>query len=178
MISCATNEIHCDKLENALKNSDGRRVIDVRTPGEYEEVHIEGTQNIPLNELNGFCEQNIPMKGDVILVCKTGSRAKAAAKKLTNRGWSAMVLTDGIDNWINSGRGVVYGKKSMSLERQVRIAAGMLIFASTMLAHLNFYFIYLAMFAGAGLIFAGVTNTCGMAIMLSAMPWNRKKPVA
>ncbi len=69
---------------------------------------------------------------------------------------------------------MVRGKKTISLERQVRIAAGTLVLVGSALgAFVHPYWIGLAAFAGAGLVFAGVTDTCGMAMFLARMPWNQ-----
>jgi len=68
------------------------------------------------------------------------------------------------------------GKRTISLERQVRIAAGSLVLLGAVLSLLvHPYFIGLAAFVGAGLVFAGVTDTCGMAMCLARMPWNQVK---
>lgn len=63
----------------------------------------------------------------------------------------------------------------ISLERQVRIAAGALVLIGLALAWaIHPYFLALAAFVGAGQVFAGLTDFCGMAILLSKMPWNRR----
>ena len=69
---------------------------------------------------------------------------------------------------------VVRGQKAISLERQVRIAAGSLVLIGAILGFwVDPYWIALAAFVGAGLIFAGITDTCGMAMLLARMPWNQ-----
>ena len=71
----------------------------------------------------------------------------------------------------------VRGKKAVSLERQVRIAAGTLVLAGAVLGwFVDSAFIGLSAFVGAGLLFAGVTDTCGMGMVLARMPWNRIGP--
>ena len=63
-----------------------------------------------------------------------------------------------------------------TLERQVRLAAGLIVFVATLLSVLvSLKWVYLAMFIGAGLTFAGATNICGMAVVLAKMPWNRDR---
>ncbi len=69
---------------------------------------------------------------------------------------------------------MVRGKKAVSLERQVRIVAGSLALAGTALGWLVHPAWYgLSALVGAGLIFAGVTDRCGMALLLCRLPWNR-----
>ena len=71
---------------------------------------------------------------------------------------------------------MVRGAKVISLERQVRIAAGLLVLVAVTLGWLvHPAFLGLAAFVGAGLVFAGVTDTCGMGLLLARMPWNRVK---
>ena len=76
--------------------------------------------------------------------------------------------------WEQAGLPVVRGKKAVSLERQVRIVAGFLALTGALLGFfVNIHFIWLSAFIGAGLMFAGITDTCGMGMMLAKMPWNR-----
>ena len=82
--------------------------------------------------------------------------------------------TSGIPAWEQTGGSVVRGKKAISLERQVRIAAGSLVLLGAVLAlTVNLWFVVLSAFIGAGLLFAGVTDTCGMGMLLARMPWNQ-----
>ena len=75
----------------------------------------------------------------------------------------------------DAGLPVVRGKKAVSLERQVRIAAGSLVVIGVALGLLVHPVLFgLSGFVGAGLVFAGVTDTCGMGMMLARMPWNRR----
>jgi hypothetical protein len=86
-----------------------------------------------------------------------------------------VVLEGGITAWAGAGLPVVRGRKTMSLERQVRIAAGALVFIGSVFGYfVNPAFIALSAFVGAGLVFAGITDTCGMAMMLAKMPWNTR----
>ena len=78
--------------------------------------------------------------------------------------------------WDKAGLPVQRGQKAMSLERQVRIAAGSLVFTGAALGFfVHPYFIGLSAFVGAGLVFAGITDTCGMGMMIAKMPWNQIK---
>jgi hypothetical protein len=65
--------------------------------------------------------------------------------------------------------------KVIALERQVRIAAGAMVLSGVLLSQfVNPAFIWLAGFVGGGLIFAGITDWCGMGILISKMPWNAR----
>ncbi len=56
----------------------------------------------------------------------------------------------------------------------MRFAAGLFVLAGGVLSLLvHPWFVALSVFVGAGLVFAAVTDTCGMGMMLARMPWNR-----
>ncbi len=139
-------------------------LIDVRTPVEFAEVHVPQARNEPLDE---FKPRNEP----VYLLCRSGNRAAKAAAKCPQ----GIVVEGGTLAWIAAGLPVTRGTtKVISLERQVRIAAGALVLAGVILGwrvHPGFY--GLSAFVGAGLVFAGITDFCGMGLFLARMPWNR-----
>jgi hypothetical protein len=116
----------------------------------------------------------------VVLVCRSGKRAESALAKLAGRGPGALsVLEGGINAWDAAGLPLVRGRAVMSLERQVRISAGMLILAGAILAAVvHPAFVGVCAFVGAGLLFAGISDWCGMAMLLGKMPWNRRSPGA
>jgi rhodanese-related sulfurtransferase len=156
------------------------RLIDVRTPVGFDEVHAVAAVNVPLDRLSaetlaaaGCVECGQP----VYLLCRSGQRATQAAEKLPAYGYAhPVVVTGGTLAWIEAGLPVTRGEsKVISLERQVRIAAGTLVFIGALLAwfvHPNF--VWLPGFVGAGLVFAGVTDFCGMGLLIAKMPWNRR----
>ena len=87
---------------------------------------------------------------------------------------NAVVVEGGLQAWMDAGLPVIRGKNVMSLERQVRIAAGTLVFVGTILSvGLSPWWLILPGFVGAGLVFAGLTDTCGMGMLIAKMPWNR-----
>jgi rhodanese-related sulfurtransferase len=156
--------------------------VDVRTPAEYEEMHIPGSQLHPLPSLNPEQIAKLAFeKSACILVCRSGGRARQAFEKLQSHGLPNLcVLEGGVLGWESCGLELTRGKKTISLERQVRIAAGALVVAGSALAFfVTPAFITLPVFVGAGLMFAGITDTCGLAMVLSRMPWNtRSNPKA
>jgi rhodanese-related sulfurtransferase len=118
--------------------------------------------------------QNSRHNQPLYVICQTGPRGRKACEILTAAGIDAVNVEGGTLAWAAAGLSVVRGKKTISLERQVRIAAGSLVLLGCALG----YFVHplgysLAAFSGAGLIFAGVTDTCGMGMLLARMPWNQ-----
>lgn len=151
------------------------QILDVRTPIERREVHIEGTSFLPLDALNIEDAQRMTSDAPTFLLCRSGQRAATARKKLFEEGGhDPIVIEGGILAWEQEGLSVVRGESVMSLERQVRVAAGMLVFTGTVLGvFLHPYWHFLSGFVGAGLAFAGLTNTCTMGMVIAKMPWNR-----
>jgi rhodanese-related sulfurtransferase len=157
-----------------LQNEGIVNLIDVRTPAEYGAIHASGAVNIPLDKLEPGALAHC--NGDpVYFLCKSGKRAEKAIAKLNEAGFANMWMVEGgIDAWHAAKLPVNKGRKAIGLEQQVRIVAGsmVLIGVSTVLAGQSLG-LALAGFVGAGLVFAGITDTCGMAMLLAKMPWNQ-----
>lgn len=154
------------------------KLIDVRTPAEFREVHIDFAENAPLDRLDPQAvKASLGSAADQTLyvVCRSGNRAKTACEKLLAAGLTKVVNVEGGTlAYEAAGLPVTRGKKTMPLERQVRIAAGALVLTGAALGYfVHPYWIALSAFVGAGLIFAGVTDTCGMGMLLARMPWNQ-----
>jgi rhodanese-related sulfurtransferase len=157
-------------------------LIDVRTPAEFGEVHVEFARNIPLDRLDLPAVAAVAGDGPVYFVCKSGSRSQKACEKLLAAGHKNVISVEGGTAACEAaGVPVIRGRKVMSLERQVRIAAGALVAIGAALAAfgpdapVNWQAIGagLAGFVGCGLVFAGITDTCGMAMLIARMPWNQ-----
>jgi len=174
MISITSSE-----LEKKLSANPGLTILDVRTSVEFEQTHIEGSVNIPLDQFNpsDFIKNNsYSTAHKVYLVCQSGQRSQHAAKLFDKEGLSgAIVLEGGIVEWVKAGFKVKTGNtKIISLERQVRIAAGSLVLLGIVLGKfVHPAFIWLSAFVGAGLINAGITDWCGMGLLLARLPWNQ-----
>lgn len=150
-------------------------LIDVRTPVEYREVHVTFARNLPLDQLDAG-QLAAGRNGEPLyVICRSGNRAKQACDKLLSAGYTNVVNVEGgTQAWEQAGLPVVRGKKAISLERQVRIAAGSLVLIGSLLgAFVHPAWIGLAAFVGAGLVFAGITDTCGMGMLLARAPWNQ-----
>ncbi len=157
-------------------------LLDVRTPAEFSGAHIAGSVNVPLHALRRQAAAIREMSADdrcIALVCRTDRRAEEARRILeAEHIENPRVLRGGIVAWEQDGLPLVHGRGAISLERQVRIAAGALVLLGVtlgLLSHPGFF--GLSAFVGAGLVFAGVTDTCGMAMLLARMPWNRAPAV-
>ncbi|MDY3552219.1 rhodanese-like domain-containing protein [Gemmata sp. JC717] len=169
----------------AAKRQGGAAVelIDVRTPVEYREVHCPFARNVPLSDLDPRAVMSArtgPADAPLYVICKSGGRGRQACEKFLAAGYANVVnVAGGTAAWVECGLPASRGKKAIALERQVRIAAGLLVLLGAVLgAFVHPYFIGLSAFVGAGLVFAGVTDTCGMGMALARMPWNRVAPTA
>lgn len=154
-------------------------VIDVRTPAEFGGGHIVGSVNLPLQDctpeaLASLLAGRNCSGGKVCLVCQAGRRSEMAAQQLTGWQGADVWLLEGGVNAVTEPLNVTAARKVIPLERQVLIGAGSLVLLGVLLGALvapGFYFI--SGFVGAGLVFAGLTGFCGMALLLARMPWNR-----
>jgi glyoxylase-like metal-dependent hydrolase (beta-lactamase superfamily II)/rhodanese-related sulfurtransferase len=163
--------ISVEELAGVLGGAEAPLVVDVRLPAEYRSVHLEPSVLLPLDEI-ARRRSELPRDRELVLVCRTGARARLAAAELA--GLRTHVLEGGIAAWQAAGHPVVEGKSHMSLERQVRVAAGALACIGGALAvAVNSWFGLLPAFVGAGLVYAGITDRCGMAMLLAKLPYNR-----
>ncbi len=167
-------------LHERLQAGEKIDLIDVRTPAEFREVHATVARNVPLETLD--CQKLLQGRSanePLYVICRSGSRGKQACEKIAAAGYSHVINVEGGTlAWDQAGLPVVRGKKAISLERQVRIVAGSLVVAGSVLSFVHPYWAGLAAFVGAGLVFAGITDTCGMAMLLARMPWNQVPPTS
>jgi len=171
------------EFEKLLSSNKSLTLLDVRTPAEFDGEHIEGSVNIPLDQLNSdYLLKNKQQlhANSFYLLCQKGQRAQHAAKFFEKEGLTgAVVIEGGLSALIDAGLKVKTGStKVISLERQVRIAAGSLVLIGLVLAKfVHPAFIWLSAFVGAGLINAGLTDWCGMGLLLARLPWNQTSKV-
>jgi rhodanese-related sulfurtransferase len=153
-------------------------LIDVRTPAEFHEAHCEGARLVPLDRLDAraVLAARAHSAGPLYVTCRSGSRARQACERLLAAGAAEVVCVEGgILAWERAGLPVKRGRKSLALDRQVRIATGLLVVLAAVLAlviHASFATVDL--FAGLGMVYAGVTERCGMVMVLARMPWNQR----
>ena len=153
--------------------------IDVRSPGEYASGHIPGAVNIPMEQVEARLDDLLPGV-PIVLVCQAGKRARMVAGLIEPCRKDVTVLEGGTSAWSAAGLPLVASVKSrFSLERQVRLIAGLLVLTSVVLAVMvDRAWLVLAAFVGAGLTFAGLTDICLMAGLLIRMPWNQTRKTA
>lgn len=150
-------------------------IVDVRTPAEFETAHIAGAINLPLDQVDAHLQRIVSDAGGrMVLICQSGGRATQAGAKFAQAGLSDVtVMTGGMNAWMTAGGPVVRGRERWSLERQVRLVAGLIVLLSVLASIWIPALRYLAGFIGAGLTFAALTNTCAMGMLLSRLPYNR-----
>jgi len=150
------------------------KLVDVRTPAEFQDTHVRGAVNVPLDKVSPDVMPQ-PAEGQPLyVICQKGGRGSKACDQLCAAGMENVVNVEGGTTACEQeGLPVVRGKKVMSLERQVRIAAGLLVLTGIGLYFVHPAFLALSAFVGAGLVFAGLTDTCGMGMLLARMPWNQ-----
>jgi rhodanese-related sulfurtransferase len=151
-------------------------LVDVREPAEYVGERIRGAELVPLSH---FDPAQIPQTAGktLVLYCRTGNRSAQAGQQLLDVGArAAWHLQGGIEAWKASGYETERTANApISLQRQVQIVAGLLVLLGTILgAWVSPWFLLLSGFVGAGLAFAGMTNTCGMAMLLAKLPYNQR----
>jgi rhodanese-related sulfurtransferase len=163
-------------LANLLTQHPETRILDVRTPGEFESQHIAGAYNVPLDTLGEHgAEIRASICDPIVLVCRSGQRARKAEEALIATGMTNLhVLDGGMTAWVADHQPVHEGTPRMSLERQVRIAAGAIAATGGFLAlFVSPSFAVLSAAVGSGLVFAGLTDTCMMGMLLAKLPHNR-----
>ena len=152
-------------------------VVDVRTPGEFEGVHIPGAWNLPLDELGERVDDVralVEHGQEVVLTCRTQNRSAQAQALLSEAGLPSLpILVGGVVAWEQAGAAVVRDVVRWDLERQVRLVAGSIVLLSILVSIWFPAARVVAGFVGAGLVFAAVSNTCTMALLLQKLPYNR-----
>jgi rhodanese-related sulfurtransferase len=153
----------------------GCQLIDVREPVEHAESHVPGARLIPLGQIETRCGELAKSK-PVVVMCQAGKRGAAAAAKLRTLGFPEVRnLEGGILAWKASGLPCATGSRVvMPLMRQVQVTIGFMVLLGALLAvYHDPRWVWLCAFFGAGLVFAGLSGFCGLAILLAKMPWNR-----
>lgn len=157
----------------------GRRldIIDVRTPAEFQSVHITVARNLPLDRLDPVAIQaarSDRAREPLYVVCRSGARGKQACERFIAAGYSNVINVEGGTSACEmAGIQVVKGRRSMPINCQVQVIVGTLIVVGSVLSYVNPAWAWLAAVMGAGLLFSGLTDSCVMGMFLSRMPWNQ-----
>lgn len=171
------NAIHPSELWGLRKSGTQVELVDVRSSAEFDEMHAEIAWSVPLDSLDPHSLMK-SRKGKpddpLYFICQSGVRGEKAAQKLIDSGFSNVVnVIGGTMAWKKAGLPVVKVRNSISLERQVRIGAGsIVVLASALGLALDPSYSIISLVMGAGLVYAGISNWCGMALLLEKMPWN------
>ncbi len=151
-------------------------IVDVRTEVEYASAHADGAEHVPLDRFDPHdVLRRFGSKAAIACICKSGMRGGKAAKLLVDAGAAGVVnVAGGTQAWEAAGLPVERQSRVIPIERQVLIGAGSLVTAGVLLAYfVHPAFVILSLFVGCGLMFAGITGFCGMALVLARMPWNK-----
>ncbi|MFB7591308.1 rhodanese-like domain-containing protein [Streptomyces sp. NPDC056169] len=162
-------------LHRLVQEGHAPRLLDVRTPGEFRTSHIPGSYNVPLSTLREHrAELRSHLDEEVVLVCRSGQRAKEAEQALAQAGLPNLrVLEGGITAWEAASAPVKRGPQRWDMERQVRLVAGSVVLATGLIgiAVPGVHLVGTAI--GAGLTYAALSNSCAMGVLLSKLPYNR-----
>jgi rhodanese-related sulfurtransferase len=177
MKSLKMKSILADEAKELIESKQCHLLIDVRSPAEYRASHIEGSINIPMDHLEEGMLAKFEDKDTVLyMMCSCGNRSSKACTEMESIGYQNVISVDGgIIELKRLGMKVIEEEHHViSIERQVRIVAGSLVLTGVLVGYfISPSFLAISAFVGAGLIFAGITNTCGLGVLLARMPWNR-----
>lgn len=134
---------------------DGYDLLDVRSPGEYADVHAEGAVNLPLDQVTAEAVQAMRRhSGPLYVICRSGARGKAACERLMTAGMDVVNVDGGTQAWENAGLPVVKSNSAMALlGRYARPVAITLMLGCIALA----IFVHWAFIAGTVAVWAGMT---------------------
>lgn len=151
-------------------------VVDVREPAEYEAESISGAMLLPLSTFSKATLPNYAGK-KLVVHCRKGGRGGTACEKLLTEDQNLEIynLEGGINAWVQAGHEVkTSGNFFLPLDCQVQLTIGTGVLASVVLGYsVHPGFFLLSVFFGLGLINAGLTGWCGMALLMAKMPWNK-----
>lgn len=169
-------------LRNSGTEASAIDLLDVRTPAEFEDMHVNGAVLMPLDRFQperamaSFADRGVGIDSPLFLTCQSGVRASEAAAQLMDRGYSNVwVIDGGVPAMRRAGFPVTLGRATLSIERQVQIALGVMVLLKVGFGvAVHPLFLGLLALLGVGLALSGLTGNCMLAQLLSRMPWNRR----
>ena len=151
------------------------RLVDVREADEHAAVRVPGAEAAPLSVISWMKLAPATAELPIIFTCNSVNRTTKNSDMLQQlAAGPAWQMEGGVSTWAKQGLPVERGRQSMPLFRQIQIGAGALVLLGLAGVFVWPPMIWLSAFVGAGLVFAGVTGFCGLGLLLSAMPWNKK----
>jgi rhodanese-related sulfurtransferase len=162
------------ELRGLLSQAERLQLVDVRERAEFPGGRIHGARLLPLGELQRRAAE-LDRSRPVVCICRSGKRSAQAVEKLATLGFDEVHQLDGgLMAWEQAGLPLEKDKRApWALERQVRLVAGLLVLAGLSFSLVWSPAIGLSWFVATGLVFAGLTDWCGMGLLLARMPWNR-----
>lgn len=174
-VSGGVTDVPPDLLERWLAEG-GTVLVDVREDFEHAEERIAGAESAPLSRFDAAALRARHGSARLVFHCRSGKRSADAAGRFRREGEAVYHLAGGIEGWKAAGRAVVRPAKGPAIPvmRQVQITIGAFVAAGTGLgAFVSEWFLIVPAFMGCGLLFAGTTGWCGLAMLMGVMPWNR-----
>lgn len=173
-----TDRIDVATLQRMRRQDPLVRILDVRTGGEFETVHIPGSYNVPLDTLVEHLWEFAAVEHPVVLVCQSGGRAGQARTKLASAGKDTLhILDGGLNAWIAAAGDVTRShKRRWALDRQVRLMAGTTAIGSVVASAVAPKAKWLAGMVGVGLVYMAVTDSCPVSPYVAKLPYNRTDP--
>lgn len=152
------------------------KLLDVRSALEFSQVHIKDSINMPIDMISAKINELTQSKQDYIVLCRTGNRSPMAADMLLQSGIHGVkVMQGGLTDWQKEKLPIIKGEGGISLERQVRIIAGIFVLSGILMSwFVHWAFIFVSLFVSCGLIYAGLTDNCLMGMLLMQLPYNKK----
>lgn len=178
MSAVSESSITPKNLHQLRESGSSVELLDVRTPPEFANAHVAGAKLVPLNQLDpkAFLAQRGKDSQPLYVLCQAGGRAAKAIEGFRQVGFENAILVEGgTQAWIDAGLPIERGEtKVLPLMRQVQIVIGLFSGLGAILAlTVNPLWALLPLFTGAGLVFAGVTGICGLALLMAKAPWNK-----
>jgi rhodanese-related sulfurtransferase len=172
------NVIAPRELHRRLAAGAAAELLDVRTPAEHAAAHVPGAKLVPMGELDAarYLRERAPGERPIYVLCQSGFRARRAVEKFHEAGFDGCVRVEGgMQAWIEAGLPVERSaSKVLPLMQQVQITVGLVSATGAALAlTVCPWFALIPLATGGGLLFAGLTGHCGLALLLAKMPWNR-----
>ncbi len=166
--------IHPSELQQLMKDDPSLQLLDVRSSSEFESAHIPGSVNVPLDALNRVGQEIANTDASFVLICQSGNRASEAHTQLTEAGKNSLAVLDGgIAAWQAANGDVTKGTQRWAMDRQVRLAAGLIVLTAVLASTLIPGLVVVAGLVGAGLTYSAISNSCAVASVLSKLPYNQ-----